>query len=633
MQWGETAEDPTFLFHPAQGRVAVVAPPDTEGVRAIDLFSAQYDRFVTADIDNDGHEDLLLFGKQTTGIGIHLGGNRRISTPWKTIVPEMSVSDIVTTDLNGDGIIDLFVTDWVSNRIVLYIGIGRGVFSEQISEPLPGEPDRMAYAGDPTRKASQLAVTLPERKEIHLFSVNTLGEISPETQLSPVLKPLEIRFADVNSDGLQDIMTAGRKECVLFLAESSGTGFHRIPYGVEGELVDWELDDIDLNGTLDLLIATNNPSKLILIANRLAGRPAISWPDRYVTATSPRGIAIGDFNHDNRTDVAVVSPVSGTCSFFLNSGKGRFEGQLVVPIPNGPYSIRAVNRTIPGGPTFLISHNSSDEVTVLRPFSSAAARRQFTIPTDRLPYVISSEKIDASRSLSFLTRNGARNTGGLTVSLFEQISDEQFIETTVRPTIGQKISAISSADLTGDNIPDLLFTTPDLRTRTTGLFIARGIDRVTFRQAEQLFSFPDSQLVEIILQVGDIDHDRQADIVLALGPPYSSLVIVYPVAGGTAVDSVLWVWGIDVRDEEQLRMTDLDSDGDIDFCGVDRKTNTIVMIPGRGHRAFAPPRTIAPAVGVSSIGVGSFRSADSRDLVIVNGTTSTISFLFNPFKR
>ncbi|MDH4068992.1 MAG: VCBS repeat-containing protein [Ignavibacteria bacterium] len=633
MQWGQGTDDQAFLIDSFQGRFAVASPPDAEGKRPIDLFPVPYERFVTADLNSDGEVDLLLFGKQTTGIGVHLGGEGTIPALWKTIVPDISVSDIATTDLNGDGIIDLFVVDWVSNRVVLYIGIGRGIFSEQIAHQLPGEPDRIAFTEDPNRGESHLAVTIPEREEIHLFSVNALGEIRPVAKLRSVMGTLGTRFADVNNDGNQDLIAAARDECVVFVADSAGSGFQRIPYGVEGDLVDWDLADFDRNGRPDLLLATNNPSKLIVIANGLGGRLSFPWPDRYVTPASPGALTIGDFNRDNLADVAIVSPGSRVCSFFMNAGRGRFDGQRVVSLANQPDAIRMVNRQVPGPPIFLISHSSSDEVTVLRPFSPGKAMRQFTIPTDRHPFVIAADVVGQPRTLSFLTRNGGRSTGGQTVSLFEQLSDDQFIETTIRPSIGRQISAITAADLTGDRIPDLVFSTPDHATRTTGLFIARGIDRTTFHPAERLFSLPDSDHVHLMLRVSDIDGDSQPDIILAVGPPENALVVLYPVIGGSAVDSVLRVPNISLLEEGHLTIADLDMDGDVDFCAVDGLARSILMIPGERKRSFGPVRSIAAWRGVTAIGVGSFRSADVRDLVIVNGTAKVISFLFDPFRR
>src|SRR5262249_2780482 len=63
--------------------------------------------------------------------------------------------------------------------------------------------------------------------------------------------------------------------------------------------------------------------------------PAFLAPVTYSTGTSPAGIAVGDFNHDDRDDMAVVNNAAvGTVSVPLGNGAGGF-------LPGGSYSAGA----------------------------------------------------------------------------------------------------------------------------------------------------------------------------------------------------------------------------------------------------------------------------------------------------
>jgi len=624
MQWLDRGESTEGVFLSGKKRTFTrVTSTSTQ----TETLAVEFDRFLAADLDNDNRIDLLFYGRQATGIAAYFSSPRGGVKGPVTLLPDLSASDLVATDLNGDSITDLFVADWLGNRLVLYLGIGRGYFSEQIAFPLPGEPDELAFSSLENRM--RMAVSIPESQEVLVLSVSPIGEIRIQSRLPSVRNPVGLALSDVNNDLYEDVVTASGRELLVFIGDRRRSAFLRSSFSAPGPIVDWELADIDADGQPDAVLATSNPPRLSILGNHNhSGR--VSWPPRYSVGAAPGALTTGDFNGDGLPDVAVVSSESGSCALLLNQGEGRFSGQLFVPIDPKPYAIRLVSGRNPNRPAFLVSHESLSQVSVVRPFATDRQDQLFSIPTAPNPYVMSAAAKSGANLFDFLARNAGQTGEGYTVSLFEQISADQFIETTIRPNTPSRITSITSSDFTRDGAQDILFTTFEPTQAKTFVQIARAVGPTAFQPAEVLASFTDSAGVAGYLRVHDLDRDGRSDIVASFPPPVAGLMILFGGKGGTSVDTIRWVPNVAVPGEDAVTITDLNGDGRLDLCLADSLSKNILLFPGAAQRRFGQRQSVTSADGVTSVAVGAFASSSSRDLVMSNRKRGTVSFLFNP---
>jgi basic membrane lipoprotein Med (substrate-binding protein (PBP1-ABC) superfamily) len=58
----------------------------------------------------------------------------------------------------------------------------------------------------------------------------------------------------------------------------------------------------------------------------------------YDVGTKPVAVAVGDFNNDGKTDIAVANQISNNVSVLLGNGDGTFQAAIDYATGNGPVS-------------------------------------------------------------------------------------------------------------------------------------------------------------------------------------------------------------------------------------------------------------------------------------------------------
>lgn len=151
--------------------------------------------------------------------------------------------------------------------------------------------------------------------------------------------PGYIAVADVNGDGIRDVVTMSSTGIHTLLGNGNGTfrvGPTTNPGGVLGG---FQLSTIDLNGdgVVDLIIAQGGGIEVCLGNGDGTFQPAVLY--------GPGGggyLVVGDFNGDGVLDVAI--PSNSGIYLYIGRGGGVFNSGVLTPI--NPYNATA-NVTLP----------------------------------------------------------------------------------------------------------------------------------------------------------------------------------------------------------------------------------------------------------------------------------------------
>lgn len=133
--------------------------------------------------------------------------------------------------------------------------------------------------------------------------------------------PTSVAVADLNGDGIDDIVTANDlvPEIVYALSDGQGnikSGLRHIPISEAYEL---QVADMNHDGIMDLVVITYSSTEGAAVGI-MAGDGILGFgPLRNFANTQlPSSIAIGDFNKDGWSDIAVASQPEGIIKLYTN---------------------------------------------------------------------------------------------------------------------------------------------------------------------------------------------------------------------------------------------------------------------------------------------------------------------------
>jgi hypothetical protein len=253
----------TLLFATAcQSRGSMATEPAQ--FRAVHLAVGTHPNIVNvADVNKDANLDLLVANGDSANFSVYLGDGKGGFTqaggsPFAT-GPEPN--DIATADFNGDGNPDVAIPNHGVKSVAVLLGNGKGQFSFAAGAPFAVEsrphPHGIAVADFNGDKKPDIAVdSWGENKVLVLFGKGDGTFQSPGVKFDVGQMPYHrLRAADLNADGNADIVTTNFEGASVSILSGDGRGnFARKDFPVPPD--PFGIAILDLNGDGHLDIAT-----------------------------------------------------------------------------------------------------------------------------------------------------------------------------------------------------------------------------------------------------------------------------------------------------------------------------------------------------------------------------------------
>lgn len=278
--------------------------------------------------------------------------------------------------------------------------------------------------------------------------------------------------ADIDKDGRLDLICVDTSNRVVLL-RSLGNRAYAAPVGfvignVPGDVV---AGDFDSDGRLDLAAATPGSSLAgdvnVLLNRSTPGNPSFTAPTRLGVSMWSSGVAVADWNGDNRLDLAAMygSSTVGRAGvkLFWGNGSGGFTDGGSHNTATGSV-VGALGRDFDAdGKTDLVVLNYWDHnVGFLHALGGGVFTPQVTMSA--APYPLVGRAVDVNRDgrLDLVTANAGSNH----VSILVGKGDGTFAAAVEVLSGGENTRTVDIADFNGDGKPDLVMQCESSRSVT-----------------------------------------------------------------------------------------------------------------------------------------------------------------------
>lgn len=284
-----------------------------------------------ADVNNDGKPDIITGHVSGNSVGVMLGNGNGTFQPIVTYNTGSfsRPGSIAVVDVNGDGNRDIITADYRNAAVTVMLGNGDGTFQYYVpyATGYGSSPESVAVADVSGDGQPDIVVGNNSQGTIGVFKGTGTGAFQAMVSYSaggPNSRPYSVAVADVNGDGIADILSANYLSYAVGVLLGTGAGsFQPVAtystgvFSLPGSLA---LADINRDGKLDVIAADYNGSKAVLLLGNGTSTNTFQAPLTYSTGTGvPQTVAAGDLNGDNKPDIVMVNYGSNTAGVLLNT--------------------------------------------------------------------------------------------------------------------------------------------------------------------------------------------------------------------------------------------------------------------------------------------------------------------------
>ncbi len=466
---------------------------------------------------------------------------------------------VTVADFNGDGRLDLAVTNPQTNQISILLGTANGGFVTGATYATGSDPTALVAADFNGDKKIDLAVVNAQAGTISIFLGNGDGTFQTRVDYAVGESPAGIVAADFDGNGTIDLATISTNDSAVAVLLGKGDGSFEveglIPVASEPTLLAG--GDVNGDGKVDLITSNNNYSSGTITVLLSKGDGTFKQVESQAP-TFASGIGVADFNHDGKLDVVIVA----SYGLYLSLGNGDGSFQNPTAIPNAPQNqyeptILVGDLNHDGKPDIVLSGVwamlGNGDGTFQNPILSFA---------EATPMVIADINGDGEPDIVAITNSG-------TVPVLLGNGDGSFMDvrTIAQATSAQSTNVGVAADFNGDGKLDMAI-------------------------AEQ--SYPNSQ---VSVELGKGNGTFGQPIVSALTSNASS--------------------------PNLMLAADFNGDGKTDLLVEDNNGDGFQVLLGRGDGSFATPVDTPLSYALLSFATGDFNKDGKADFVATTNNSNS----------
>lgn len=530
---------------------------------------------VSGDFDEDGHLDVVTANNGEMADFLRGNGDGTFNTP--ITITEAGGDEIEAADMNNDGHLDIVRYSDNNGMVKINLGNGDGTFDAGISvasgaigsfmsEIVLGHFDNNGFL--------DIAVNDPSDAQVHIIGNLNGSTFLVAASLPTQESPSNIKAGDLNGDGYDDLVVAYETlPEVDFFTNVAGVSFTSVNFSVTtvpgNDLNDIEIFDLDNDDDLDVIV--NNQAFVEIFRND-GSNTFTNLADNY-TGSYAYGCIHGDWNNDGFSDLAIANNSSGGISIKLNNA-GTLQTTTSFFSANAEtIELCAGDFNEDGFEDIVTANDNNGNITFLNGLGDGRFGSQALL-TGLQGGGLAAGDFDEDGDIDIVGMNEAQSAFSISLNN----GDGSFGATQFYP-IGFSADQVVVDDLTGEGHLDLITHS------VNGFLIWTGNGDGTFQSFDQIPSSSPASGGQRTVVLGDFDGDGMQDIAGTFASA-NELSVCYADAIGEYSSSTTITTGNYPR---YLTAGDLNNDGIDDLAVTCNEANEVHVLYGATNGTLSAP--------------------------------------------
>lgn len=632
------------------------------------------------DLDGDGKTDLSVANKNSNTISVFkntsLSGTVSYS-PKADFTTGTKPYGIAISDLDGDGKLDLVVTNYSSNTVSIFKNtstIGTISFAPKVDLTTETGPHGIIIGDLNQDGKPDLSVGNESSNTISVFkNTSTSGNISfaLKVDFATGSDPWGISLGDLDGDGKPDLAVTNVFNCgntcntvSVFRNTSSGGNIlfaTKIDFASGVNPAGVAITDIDGDGKSDLAVANSGSNSLSLFKNTSSiGTISFSAKVDFTAGSNPLNISFGDLNGDGKVDLAATNSSANTISIFKNtsiSGTISLAPKVDYSMGSGANPVDLFISDLDGdGISDLgITNGSANTLSTIRNVGALPP----TMTSTNTSTIISGNPLTIPLTSSFsstytwIAADNANTTGEsvtsqttdtLSNTIFNNFTSDQTVNYTVTPTstIGSCIGAPQTISVTV-KLGAPTFTPQSGPIGTTVVITGTNFDAtpanniVFFGAVRANVSTASTTLLSVTVPAGATYQNISVTNLATSLTVYTAkpFIVTFPCGGDIDTSSFAPQVGFTSGHEPyDIAVGDFEGDGKLDVIVVNSSSiaNSVSVFKNTsviGTISFAPKINYATSLNPRHISVADLDGDGKLDFAVTTVTTGKVSTFKN----